>query len=798
MAELLARLVHHLRPLEGWPPFLLLLVASLCPAAVLISASDEREGVGMVLLTVLGLVAGLRFARWRLSYRAVALFTGLLGLGLTIVYAGRIVPPLTLIWEEIVYTGDWLQNWRRGIPGWPLPFATAAEFVWQQLNAFGLRLWWWFQTMTAGEPAQDQIAVSMAVLFLAWAFAIFATWQIYQHRAAVLGLAPGALAMVLLAFFRGGLANFYLIVYSFCAVWLVAIIHLWRSTARWQAKGTDYPGDLGVELVISLGPLLVLIFAVAALFPVIYPNQVRDAFWNIMDTPWSRVEEAAERVIGPIEGAAPAAPEPRGGARGELPRVHLLGGRPELADTIVLYAGTSDPPPPTPSPDPDTSREAAGPRRYWRADTWDTYTGLGWANTPLESEPLPANQVLEVDQDRGPSLLQQFQRLVPGDDRIYAANAPRRIDQPVQTWRRVDGELAYLTADSDLYSVVSILPEINSAELRAISPLTATLPAEVRERYLSLPVAVPRRVLDLAQEVVGEAPSYYDRARAIERYLRTYPYNLDIPEPPTDHDLVDYFLFELQEGYCDYYASAMVVMARSVGVPARLASGYVQGTYDDENRRWVVTEQEGHSWVEVYFNAVGWVEFEPTAGRPALVRPDVPNVAELNVPPLPPRQVRSWQQIPWALVMLGTVLAALLALIALLWRPRPALVAAELVRDRHERMLRWGRRMRQPPGRGQTSREYGQVLGRALEVRGQSARLSQIRQAGKEAPAEIEALTEAFEQVQYSARSMSEGEARQVGLLWARLRRRLWWLWLVPGPRATGTDSTPVEEHHES
>jgi hypothetical protein len=388
--------------------------------------------------------------------------------------------------------------------------------------------------------------------------------------------------------------------------------------------------------------------------------------------------------------------------------------------------------------------------------------------------------------------------VAPDDNRIYAVNSPQRIDRPVQAWRRADGELAYLTADTDLYSVVSILPRASGSDLRALLPLTSTLPLTLAERYLALPASIPQRVLDLAQEVVADAPTSYDRALAIERYLRTYPYNLEIPEPPTDRDLVDYFLFELQEGYCDYYASAMVVMARSVGVPARLASGYVQGVYDYEARRWVVTEQEGHSWVEVYFDPLGWIEFEPTAGQPALARPDGQVQVGTSLPPLPRRRVLWWQELPWGLVILGVVLAALLALLGLLWRPRRALVAAELVRDRYERMMHWGRRLGQVPGQGQTVREYGRAFGRAMEVRGRGARLSQARQASAKAPAEIEALAQAFEEVQYSARPISEREAGQVGALWSQLRHRFWWLWLTPAGRAARREPTGAEDRHDS
>ena len=115
-------------------------------------------------------------------------------------------------------------------------------------------------------------------------------------------------------------------------------------------------------------------------------------------------------------------------------------------------------------------------------------------------------------------------------------------------------------------------------------------------------------------------PTPYDRARAIEQYLRTFPYTLQLPPPPLDRDVVDYFLFDLQKGYCDYYASAMVVLARAAGLPARLVVGYAPGTFDAQRALYVVTAADAHSWAEVYFPGIGWIEFEPTAGRAALER----------------------------------------------------------------------------------------------------------------------------------------------------------------------------------
>jgi hypothetical protein len=103
--------------------------------------------------------------------------------------------------------------------------------------------------------------------------------------------------------------------------------------------------------------------------------------------------------------------------------------------------------------------------------------------------------------------------------------------------------------------------------------------------------------------------------------LREYEYNEQIEAPPEGVDRVDYFLFEMKEGYCNYYASSLAVMARSVGIPARVAAGYVQGDYEKDIQAYRVREHHSHAWVEVYLPRFGWVEFEPTANEPVLVRP---------------------------------------------------------------------------------------------------------------------------------------------------------------------------------
>ncbi|MCB9150587.1 MAG: transglutaminase domain-containing protein [Caldilineaceae bacterium] len=114
-----------------------------------------------------------------------------------------------------------------------------------------------------------------------------------------------------------------------------------------------------------------------------------------------------------------------------------------------------------------------------------------------------------------------------------------------------------------------------------------------------------------------------------------YPYNEEIEAPADDVDPVAYFLFDIKEGYCDYYATAMVMMLRSLGIPARAVSGCAEGTFDEESQVYIITEKDAHTWVEVYFPTYGWIEFEPTAGESELRRPagEDPNSLKIQTSP---------------------------------------------------------------------------------------------------------------------------------------------------------------------
>jgi transglutaminase-like putative cysteine protease len=176
----------------------------------------------------------------------------------------------------------------------------------------------------------------------------------------------------------------------------------------------------------------------------------------------------------------------------------------------------------------------------------------------------------------------------------------------------------YLLRPPTEYTVTSSVSQATANELAASN---APLPDWVQEHYLALPPTLPQRVRQLAASIIltSEAHSAYAKTVAIQDYLRQLTYRQDIKAPPLDMDGVDYFLFISKAGYSEYFASAMVVMLRSMGVPARLAVGFVSDELDPENTDpektvYVVRDSHAHGWVEVFFPEYGWVDFEPTPG----------------------------------------------------------------------------------------------------------------------------------------------------------------------------------------
>ncbi len=227
---------------------------------------------------------------------------------------------------------------------------------------------------------------------------------------------------------------------------------------------------------------------------------------------------------------------------------------------------------------------------------------------------------------------------------------------------------------------------------------------------------------------------------------------------------MDYFLFSAKRGYCDYSATAMAVMLRSVGVAARYASGFSTGTFDEGRFAWVVREGNAHAWTEVYFPGYGWIEFEPTptqrvfgrdAGRPEFSRP-------IPTPQLPEPKGKAAPLWLWA----GGL--ALLLLFVIVWPPRwfrrRPRSPREVVWRVYERLLRRARWLGLVPQGGQTPWEYLATVAAEVERR---APLSEG------AAGDIELIADSYQRARYGNAPITEQEGYGVEGTWRRLRTKL-------------------------
>ena len=205
------------------------------------------------------------------------------------------------------------------------------------------------------------------------------------------------------------------------------------------------------------------------------------------------------------------------------------------------------------------------------------------------------------------------------------------------------------------YAGISLLPPMDAAKLRAAS---TEYSSNITSTYLQLPVGLDPRIPELAKQITKNARTPFDKALAVESYLRNrYTYTLNLTGKPGDDPLA-HFLFETRAGHCEYFASAMTIMMRTLGVPSREVNGFLPGEYNDLGGDYIVRASDAHSWVEVYFPGMDWQTFDPT---PASPENETGFLTRLG-------QYADWMEISWSEWIIGYDFAHQLALAQTLQR----------------------------------------------------------------------------------------------------------------------------------
>jgi len=271
-------------------------------------------------------------------------------------------------------------------------------------------------------------------------------------------------------------------------------------------------------------------------------------------------------------------------------------------------------------------------RHYWRIETKDTYTSKGW----VVSEGNFGKNVYETDTpiltslQVGPSENERHIQLdiaipMPFLIQTYglisvSAQGSTLFIQDEQTEKMMIEQQVDESKSLSNYSLSYSEPVYSMEQLQLSYPSTLETLDSSFNRFLQLPNQLPQRVRDLASEITQGKASVYDQIKAVESYFRTNGFRYDKKEaaiPAENQDYVDQFLFDTKVGYCDNFSTSMVVLLRSVGIPARWVKGFAPGTagpMTDGLREYQVTNDNAHSWVEAYIPGAGWMEFEPTIG----------------------------------------------------------------------------------------------------------------------------------------------------------------------------------------
>ncbi len=494
------------------------------------------------------------------------------------------------------------------------------------------RLFHWIVDASSGGINQDDLVFTLLVAGLFWFLGYNIAWHIFRVDRVWRAILPPALILTTNSVYYSGSVdlNRYLIGFVFLSLLLVVRSNLDAREWNWYVNGIRVPRRLRQQFF-SMGIVLsIVVMLIAWGLPTANLQDRLNRFQDFLQAaPLTQISEFWNRLFSSIETQGPTTTDYYGGDSLEL------GGAIKLGNQTVFIVNAP-----------------LGHRYYWRSRVFDIYDAGRWtsaADTRLTDPEVPLDIVYDPAMMGGRTQVEQtFTMGLSASRIIYAAPQPIRVDLPTRTDLRYGpAPVSSMNVSvirplkvmyrGDKYTVTSLVSSATASELRQAG---SDYPQWIKDLYLPYSPSITPRTIQLAQQIVNEANATnpYDQAHAIETWLRqNIAYNESIPEPPSGRDPVDWLLFDEKQGYCNYYASAMVVMLRSLGVPTRMGAGFAQGEYSDKEQGFVVRERDAHTWVEAFFPGFGWIEFEPTAAQAPIDRGDNNNQTQMQatVPPKP-------------------------------------------------------------------------------------------------------------------------------------------------------------------
>ena len=504
-------------------------------------------------------------------------------------------------WMGVFYT-FFFNIWQLGL--------TAGEGVqWPErlVSVYG-RLNYSLNLFLHNKPVQDPLLFLTLMGLLYWLVTLTASYQLVCNGRPwvplfIAGITLGVIDyydrdFTLRAWFDG--------IFFLLSLMLISRVFFLRSRKEWDERGAVLDPEVGLNVGGTIFVCGLIIIIIAWNFPFFTealqsgsPAQERTTIT------WESLRNRLGNLVAGLRGrpvyAITASPNQMGLGTGKV-----------LGDNLIFTAIASAPRP-------------QGKRYYWRGYSYDHYALGYWRSTDEIDETItPREWNYKMPDWVGRQYL-NFS-ITPESTSQLTIFAP---DIPVSASRTSRVLRANVKDANDLVSIQAETPLqpgeffaveswVSTPTVKQLLAANETFPDWVTSRYLQLPPDMPQRIKDLAFVITDGKQTQYDKVMAITDYLRkTITYQNVISNPPANRDPIDWFLFDYKKGFCNYYASAEVLLLRSIGVPARMAIGYAEGTSDQTGISFKIRANDSHAWPEVYFSNAGWVEFEPTVTQPA-------------------------------------------------------------------------------------------------------------------------------------------------------------------------------------
>ena len=568
-----------------------LLIAAMSIAASRLVATEWTYDLKVTqTMAFLGVLAGLALGYSRFSPRFTAILASVYGIVAVFWQLGLTIDQ-DVLWSERMFI---LAN-RAGV------------VIYQLINQ---------------ETVQNSILFLILMYALFWAISAYAAYTLVRYGDAWRAVIPGGIAIFIIHFFDPYLIrrSWYLAAYIFFSLIIIARMTFLQRQNRWQQSRTALPPHLGLDFIrfTILATSIVVIFAwtVPAMANALPAAQKA---WDPIKSAWIQTRERFDYAFASLRPSVALVTDYYGLST-------TLGRGSPLADTIMF---TVDAPPGLPP----------GARLYWRARSYETYENGSWLTT--------INNAYEFNPEESDLPITEYTGRWLGSFNFTSATTMNTLFTPAQPlWVNRPGRVEYIENPDGTVDISSfhaspnledgqeyrVQASISYASIEQLRAAGTEYPEWITERYLELPPSITPRTIQLAQDITEGRETPYDKVAAVTNYLRQNITYVDTIEEdiPLNQERIDWFLFDYQQGFCNYYSTAEIILLRAIGIPARWAVGYAQGQRMEseeslpgaafESGSYLIRQHDAHAWPEVYFPGIGWVEFEPTASEPDISR----------------------------------------------------------------------------------------------------------------------------------------------------------------------------------